>query len=218
MTLLSKFLSFFPTLTLSLATVSLAYGIWEHSLWSVMLCLFFLYGFPILSYRIHHSVYPLENGISYLQGSDYSPWWGSHQFQLIYIAFPALETLLRLVPGVFSLWLRLWGAHIGKQVYWTPALEIADRGLLTIGDGVVFGHRVGMYSHIIKPRRDNLMLYLKPITIGDGSFIGAGSYIGPGAMITAGSYLEAGSEIYPNSTVNSAEEHSAEEKNHGLAD
>ena len=137
----------------------------------MILGLFFLYGFPLLAYHLHRFVYPLAHGISYLQGSDYSPWWGSHQFQLIYIAFPALEILLRLVPGVFSAWLRLWGANIGKQVYWTPALEIADRGLLTIGDGVVFGHRVGMYSHIIKPRRDNLMLYLNPITIGDGSFI-----------------------------------------------
>lgn len=213
MTLLSKLLSFFPTLTLTLAGASLTYDFWNHSLWSLILCPFFLYGFPVLVYRLHNCVYPLQNGISYLQGADYSPWWGSHQLQVIYIAFPALETVLRLVPGVFSAWLRLWGAQIGKQVYWTPALEIADRGLLTIGDGVVFGHRVGMYSHIIKPRRDNLMLYLKPIAIGNGSFIGAGSYIGPGATITAGSYLEAGSEIYPNATVDASKE-----TNHALAD
>lgn len=201
MTLLSKLLSFFPSLTLSLAVLSLGYGIWQHSLWGVMLCVFFLYGFPLISYWLHSYVYPLKHGISDLQGSDYSPWWGSHQLQIIYIAFPALETLLRLVPGLFSAWLRLWGSQIGKQVYWTPGLEIADRGLLTIGDGVIFGHRVGLSSHIIKPRRNNLMLYLKPITIGDHSFIGAGSYIGPGATITAGSYLTARSEIYPNATI-----------------
>ncbi|NEQ53757.1 MAG: acyl transferase [Leptolyngbya sp. SIO3F4] len=213
MTLLSKLLSFFPGLTLAVATLSLGYGIWAHSLWSIMLCLLSLYGLPLLGYRLHNYIYPLKSGISYLQGSDYSPWWGSHQFQVIYIAFPVLETWLRLVPGVFSAWLRLWGAHVGKDVYWTPGLEIADRGLLVIGDGVVFGHQVGLYSHIIKPRRDNLMLYLKPITIENGSFIGAGSYIGPGTTITAGSYLEADSKIYPNTTINGAEE-----TDHALAD
>ncbi|ESA35278.1 maltose o-acetyltransferase [Leptolyngbya sp. Heron Island J] len=206
MTLLSKFLSFFPILTLGLAALAMAHGIWEHSLGSLILGLFFLYGLPVLSYRLHSQIYPLNSGVSYLQGSNYSPWWGSHQFQLIYIAFPALETCLRLVPGLFSVWLRLWGAQVGKQVYWTPALEIADRGLLTIGDGVVFGHQVGLYSHVIKPRRHNLMLYLKPITIGEGSFIGAGSYIGPGATVAAGSFLTAGSEIYPNEAIGAPQE------------
>ncbi|MBE9068729.1 acyl transferase [Leptolyngbya cf. ectocarpi LEGE 11479] len=201
MTLLSKFLSFFPSLCVGLAIISSGYGLWERSLWGLLLGVFCLYGLPVVAYRLHNWVYPLKSGISYLEGHDYSPWWGSHQLQVIYIAFPALETVLRLVPGLFSIWLRLWGAQVGKQVYWTPGLEIADRGLLSIGDGVVFGHRVGLSSHIVKPRRNNLMLYLKPITIGDGSFIGAGSYIGPGATIAAGSYLAARSEIYPNVTI-----------------
>ncbi len=214
MTLLSTLLSFFPGVTLGLAVLFLGYGLWHHSLMGIVLFIYFLYGFPVMAYRLHSWIYPLKDGISYLQGRDYSPWWGSHQFQVIYIAFPALETVLRLVPGLFSVWLRLWGAHIGQRVYWTPGLEIADRSLLSIGDSVVFGHRVGLYSHIIKPRRDNLMLYLKPITIGDHSFIGAGSYIGPGATVAVGSYLKAGSEIYPNSTVDQP----LGETDHALAD
>ncbi|MBX2865365.1 MAG: acyl transferase [Leptolyngbyaceae cyanobacterium MAG.088] len=221
MTLLSKFLSFFPALTLGLTGLSLLYGFWHHSLVGLSLSIFFLYGLPVWVHQIHNRLYPLNNGISYLQGDNYSPWWGSHQLQVIYIAFPALETLLRLIPGLFSVWLRLWGAQIGKGVYWTPGLEIADRGLLTIGDGVVFGHQVGLYSHIIKPRRDNLMLYLKPITIGDSSFIGAGSYIGAGATITAGSFLAAGSEIYPNETIGETtniNETANQEANHAVAD
>lgn len=203
MTLLSKLFSFFPSLILGLAATSLLYGLWQHTWWGLFLCLFFIYGLPVLTYRIHSHLYPLKSGISYLQGEEYSPWWSSHQLQLIYIAFPTLETILRLVPGLFSCWLRLWGAQIGQHIYWTPGLEIADRGLLSIGNRVVFGHRVGMSSHIIKPRRGNLMLYLKPITIGDGSFIGAGSYIGPGVTVAAGSFLAASSELYPNQTINS---------------
>lgn len=102
------------------------------------------------------------------------------------------------------MWLRLWGSQVGQQVYWTPGLEIADRGLLSIGDRVVFGHRVGLSSHIVKPKRDNLMLYVSPITIGDNSFIGAGSYLGPGATVSTGGYLRARSEVYPNKMVEHA--------------
>ncbi|MEL6937438.1 MAG: acyl transferase [Cyanobacteria bacterium J06607_17] len=223
MTPLSKLLSFFPGVTLGMASMSLLYGIWVRGPLGVLLSLFFLYGLPVLAYRLHAQLYPVKNGISYLQGDDYSPWWGSHQFQVIYVAFPALEAWLRLVPGLFSVWLRLWGAQVGKHVYWTPGLEIADRGLLSIGDGVVFGHRVGLYSHVIKPRHDNLMLYVKPITIGDGSFIGAGSDIGPGATVTAGSYLPARSELYPNGTVGGSADKappddSSPEANHALVD
>ena len=204
MTPLSRALSLFPGLTMGLAAGCLLYGVWSHSPWSLVLGVFFLYGFPVVAYRLHNRVYPLSAGITYLQGQAYSPWWGGHQFQLVYIAFPALETLLRLVPGLFSMWLRLWGSQVGQQVYWTPGLEIADRGLLSIGDRVVFGHRVGLSSHIVKPKRDNLMLYVSPITIGDNSFIGAGSYLGPGTAVSTGGYLRARSEIYPNKAVENA--------------
>ena len=189
---------------MGLAVGFLLYGVWCHSPWGLGLGVFFLYGLPVVAYRLHNRVYPLSAGITYLQGQAYSPWWGSHQFQLVYIAFPALETLLRLVPGLFSLWLRLWGSQVGQQVYWTPGLEIADRGLLSIGDRVVFGHRVGLSSHIVKPKRDNLMLYVSPITIGDNSFIGAGSNLGPGATVNTGGDLSARSEVYPNKVVENA--------------
>lgn len=165
---------------------------------SVLALVFSLYGLPILVYRIHDRFYPIQEGISYLQGKEYSSWWGSHQIQATYIAFPALETLLRLIPGVFSLWLRLWGARVGKGVYWTPRLEISDRQLLEIGDNVVFGHGIGIYSHAIKPRKDDLMLYLKKVKIGNGVFLGGGCHLGPGVEISDGTYVPVATDLYPN--------------------
>ncbi|MDZ8263638.1 DapH/DapD/GlmU-related protein [Nostoc sp. ChiQUE01b] len=160
-----------------------------------------IYGLPVLVYRLHEWVYPVREGISYLQNKEYNSWWGSHQIQAIYIAIPALEAVLRLIPGVFSCWLRLWGAKVGRDVYWTPGLEIADRSLLEIGDRVVIGHRVGIYSHIIKPRKQNLMLYVKKVKIGSNVFVGAGSHLAPGVVIGDGSYLPAASNLYPNQKV-----------------
>ncbi|MGL5131432.1 MAG: acyl transferase, partial [Planktothrix sp.] len=160
MTLLSQILLLFPAIVLLFIGGSLIYFAHSPGIFSALTILFSLYGLPVFIYRLHQWIYPIKEGISYLQGKEYSPWWGSHQIQVIYIAIPALEAVLRLIPGVFSGWLRLWGAKIGQNVYWTPGLEIADRGLLEIGDRVVIGHRVGIYSHIIKPRKQNLMLYV----------------------------------------------------------
>ncbi|WP_335129684.1 acyltransferase [Nostoc sp.] len=160
-----------------------------------------IYGLPVLVYRLHEWVYPVREGISYLQNKEYNPWWGSHQIQVIYIAIPVLEAVLRLIPGVFSCWLRLWGAKVGRDVYWTTRLEIADRSLLEIGDRVVIGHGVGIYSHIIKPRKQNLMLYVKKVKIGSNVFVGAGSNLAAGVVIGDGSYLPAATKLYPNQKV-----------------
>ena len=198
MTLLSLLLSFFPATVLLLALAAIAWLWVAPSAIAGAALLFVLYGLPLCIYRLHNWLYPLVEGTSYLRDKTYSPWWGSHQLQQIYIAVPILETLLRLVPGIFSLWLRLWGSEIGKGVYWTPAIEIADRGLLKIGDRVVFGYRVGLYGHVVKPKRDNLLLYVKTVEIGSNAFVGAGSVLGPGAVLSEGSYLPAESRLSVN--------------------
>lgn len=202
MTFLSRLLSLFPTLLIGLVGL-LCWFLCIATQWlEVSLYLFLvgcvLYGLPLLAYRLHNRFYPVTEGVSYLQGEAYSPWWGSHQIQLIYIAFPVLETLLRLIPGVFSIWLRLWGSEIGKQVYWAPGLEIADRGLLSMGDRAIIGHRVGLYAHVIKPKRQDLMLYVKRIQIGPDAFIGSASRFGPGVVIPSKGYVSVNSDLFPN--------------------
>jgi hypothetical protein len=201
MTLLSKILLFFPTIVLLLTGGSLIYFADSPSILSALAILFSLYGLPVLVYRLHEWIYPLREGISYLCEKEYSPWWGSHQIQVIYIGIPALEAVLRLIPGVFSGWLRLWGAKVGRNVYWTPGLEIADRGLLEIGDRVVMGHRVGIYSHVIKPRKQDLMLYVKKVKIGNYVFVGAGSHLAPGVVIEDSIYISVSTNLYPNQKV-----------------
>ena len=202
MTWLSKLLSLFPSLIIGFSGVC---ALWlfvassriEALIRLILLC-FVLYGLPLLTYRLHSRFHPVTEGISYLQSSEYSPWWGSHQIQLIYIAFPALETLLRLVPGLFSFWLRLWGSSIGQRVYWAPGLEIADRGLLTVGDRAIIGHRVGLYAHVIKPKRQDLLLYIKRICIGENAFIGSASRLGPGVAIADNTFLPVTTDLFPN--------------------
>ena len=198
MTVISIILSLFPTLVMLIAGASFIWMCFEPSIFSILALIFCLYCLPLVIYWIHQYFYSVKEGISYLVGKEYSPWWGTHQIQLIYIAFPVLETILRLIPGAFSLWLRLWGSKIGKGVYWTPSLEIADRGLIEIGDCVVFGHRITILSHAIKPKKQNLMLYVKKVKIGDNVFLGAGSHLAPGVVIEDGSYIPVATNIYLN--------------------
>jgi len=128
-------------------------------------------------------IFPLKEGTFDIMAKGYSPWWGSHMFQVVYMACPFLEGLLRIIPGVYSLWLRLWGSKIGKNVYWTPNIEIDDRSLIEVGDNCIVGHKLHFLPHIITPRDGIMSLLLKKIIIGNDCFLGAGSRLGPGVKL-----------------------------------
>src|SRR5690606_11439312 len=117
--------------------------------------------------------------------------------QLVYETFPALEGALRLVPGLYSLWLRAWGSRIGRGVYWTPGARIRDRSLLIVGDRVIFGEGVECFSHLVSIQGSRLMLFVAPITIGDGAFLGGFSKLAPGVVLEAGAVLGAFSRVGP---------------------
>jgi hypothetical protein len=109
-------------------------------------------------------------------------WWACFQCQVLFLRFPAAEELLRMVPGLYSLWLRLWGSRIGKLTYWAPRTIILDRGFLDIGDHVVIGAGVRLNPHVME--RDELpVLRLAPVKIGDRALIGGYSLLTAGTEI-----------------------------------
>jgi hypothetical protein len=199
MTWASKLMTLFPLLLAVVSGAVCVAGIDQGSVFcGVLGALAVIYLLPPFIFRVHHAVWGVRPGITDIAPRKYSPWWGGHQIQAIYLAFPALEAALRLVPGVYSLWLRLWGSRIGKRVYWTPLVEIADRNLLEIGDDVIFGHKVACYGHVITPKSPQLLLYQGVTKIGSGSFIGAGSRLGPGTELLPGTRLKALQDVYPD--------------------
>lgn len=201
MTVRGRILALFPALIVTLS-IACVVEFARHPGPAALLALaFVLYLFPVLAFRLHDVVCPLREGDFRLDVKEYSPWFGAHQFQLIYIAFPPLEALLRIVPGLYSAWLRLWGSRVGRGVYWTPRVEVLDRSLLDIGHGVVFGHLSGTSGHIIKPTREGLVLQIARVRVGDGSFVGGAGYIGPGARVEAGALVRAGTYVMPFETV-----------------
>jgi hypothetical protein len=193
MTPLSRMMALFPAILLGLVAADLLWLIFAPGILPVLGLPLLLYGLPLACFRLHERLHPVTQGRTNLAGADYSAWWGGHQLQWIYLAFPALETVLRAVPGLFSAWLRAWGSTIGDGVYWTPELTIADRSLLQIGDGVIFGQRVALTAHLIKPADGGkLHCIVRKVVVGERAFVGAGSTLGPGAVIAPGSLVPTG--------------------------
>lgn len=120
---------------------------------------------------------------------DFLRWWACFQCQVLFLRFPVLEEILRLVPGLYSLWLRGWGSRIGRLTYWAPRTTVLDRGFLDLGDRVVFGAGVRLNPHVME--RDpqaaaEAVLLLAPVVIGADALIGGYSLLTAGTEIAAG--------------------------------
>ena len=204
MTLFGKLITLFPGLHALLVIASAGFFILEPSWSRASLIPLAIYIFPLVAYHVHQMIAPVVEGESSIIGS-YSPWYGTHMIQLVFIGFPSCERFLRLFPGVFSVWLRLWGSKVGKGVYYTPHLELADRGLLEIGNGCVFGYNVKIAGHYISPSKEKgLKLYVRKVVIEDGGFVGAASRLAPGVRVKAGALVKATVDVYPDTVVEKA--------------
>ena len=165
---------------IGLATVPFA-G-WPGRLAAVLAGLYLL---PPLATRATFATLGVREGSIPFGSRDFFVWWLSMQWQVVFCRFPALEEILRLVPGLYSNWLRLWGARIGRLTYWAPGTLILDRPFLSIGDDVVFGAGVRLNGHVIvRDDSGEADLLLATISIGERAQIGGYSLLTAGTTIT----------------------------------
>jgi hypothetical protein len=146
-----------------------------------------LYLAPPALARLVRKLAAVPEGRIALDTPGFLGWWATAQFQMIFNRLPLLEEALRLVPGLYSNWLRLWGSRIGRLTFWAPGVAVLDRGYLDIGDDVVFGAGVRLNGHVLLRNPDGaLELALGRIRIGDGASIGGYSLLTAGTEIGAG--------------------------------
>ncbi len=174
-----------------------ATGRWPR--WTWCLAPAWLLLVPPIMVRAILALRPLPKTEIVTGSASFIVWWITSQWQVIFNRLPMIEELIRLVPGLYSVWLRLWGARIGKFVYWTPGLRILDRSLLDLGDRVVFGASVTISPHFMLPvmsvnRARQLVLLAAPVRIGSDALVGAYS------ILLAGSWIGAG-EITPGKRI-----------------
>jgi hypothetical protein len=162
------------------------------------LALAHLYLTPPLLHRLLGGPRRLPRGRFGVDSPEFLLWWRAAQLQTIFNRLPFLEELLRLLPGVYSLWLRLWGARVGRLVYWTPGVVIADRSLVAVGDRVVFGAAVRVMPHLIAPDDEGrTTLLVDRVTLGDDALVGGYSLLTPGARVEPGEITSALRTRYP---------------------
>ncbi len=151
-----------------------------------------LYLLPPVVARIFGIIMPIKRSRIAVGSREYFTWWALANMQMIFCRLPFLEELLRLIPGVYSNWLRLWGAKIGCLTYWAAGTKILDRQCLEVGNNVVFGAGVRINAHVlVKNDAGQLELLLAPIKIGDNVIVGGYSLLTTGTEIANGEFTKA---------------------------
>ncbi len=159
----------------------------------ILFCLIFIYLIPPVLFRLLHIFFKITPGAYKISDKELLIWWYGAQLQLLYSRLTFLEELLRIPPFLYSWWLTLWGAKIGKLVYWSPRVEILDRNLIEIGDRVVVGYGVKISSHLINKEK----IFIAPVSIGADSVIGGEARIAPGCVIEKDVVVKALSILEP---------------------
>jgi len=178
---------------LHVVAIGLVLGIpWTSFYWRLLAGLVLLFVVPPLLARIIRALVPIREGRIAIGHRDFFVWWALLSLQVIFCRFPALEEALRLVPGLYGLWLRLWGARVGEFIYWGAGLKILDRSFVRIGNGVIFGAGVRLNPHVLaRNKNGDLELILATVTIGNQALIGGYSLLTAGTEIGAGECTKA---------------------------
>lgn len=129
---------------------------------------------------------------------DYLRWWFLTQLQMPFNRLGILEELLRLIPGVYALWLNLWGSSVSPFAFWSRSVLISERYLVRVGRGAVFGAYSGLAGHLVIRGEDGRMrLTVAPVVVEPGAIVGIRAGLGPGCRLCAGEVLPANRLLPP---------------------
>jgi hypothetical protein len=166
------------------ATLWVSWAPWQ---WRLVAGIAVLYFLPPLTARVVRRLVPIPEGRIPVGTRAFMAWWALANCQMLFCRLPFLEELLRIIPGAYSVWLRFWGAHIGRLTYWGAGLRILDRSFLQIGDDVIFGAAVRLNPHVLtRNEHGDMELHLASIVIGDRTMVGGYSLLTAGTEIAGG--------------------------------
>lgn len=136
------------------------------------------------------------------------------QYQLIYNRFPLLEETLKLIPGVYALWLNLWGAKVSMFVFWSSGITVLDRYSLSIDKGAILGTECLLSGHFLTiDENGNDSVIIDKIHIGSGALIGTRSMVAPGCIIHSNETLPATRLLMPFTEIKDGKKHKSTSMN-----
>lgn len=208
MTGADRLFSYFPLLMTVLSLAALGVFAQWPSVWSAILLLFIIYGLPPTVLRVMFRWAPLKLGVSQIDGRKFSSWLAAHHIQAFYDALPYLESLLRVIPGFYSLWLRMWGSRIGYGVVWPVRISVLDRNLMDVGNRVTFDREVELAAHVRqKTDGGGLRVLVRPVRVGSHAYLGASVRVGPGAIVPSNASVPNMTVVGVNETFGDAARH-----------
>lgn len=157
-----------------------------------------IYLLPPLVSRLTLAAFGRPAGRATLDTRNYRVWWFLTQWQMVFNRLPWLEEVLRLVPGLYPLWIALWGGRLSQFAYVSPGVLITDRYLVDVGRGAVLGMKSTLAGHLAVRDDDGRFVVLigTPVVEAE-AIVGGESGLGPGATLRAGQMLPAGRRIAP---------------------
>jgi hypothetical protein len=213
MTAWDRLFSYFPLIMFAIGLAALGvFAAWP-SVWGAALLIFVIYFLPPIVQRIMFRWSPLKHGVACIDGRAFCSWLASHHIQAIYDALPFLESLLRVFPGFYSMWLRMWGSRVGYGVEWAVRMDVLDRSLMDIGNRVVFAREVELAAHV-RQKMDGAgsRVLVRPVRIGSHAFIGAGARVGPGASVPSNANVPALAVVGVNESFGGGARHPEKEE------
>jgi hypothetical protein len=166
---------------------------------AVAWALAWLYLLPPLACRLAFALFGAPHGRALTQDDRaYKVWWFSYKCQILFNRLPWLEEILRLAPGLYALWLWLWGARVSPLVYWGPGSLVVDRPLVIIEPGVIVAGHAGITAHTATIDANGAYaLDVAPVWIGRGAMMGARSGLSAGCELAPYQMLPAGRLVKP---------------------
>jgi hypothetical protein len=128
----------------------------------------------------------------------YRVWWVLTQLQMLFNRLPWIEEVLRLVPGLYALWIWLWGGDVSPLAYIGPGAIITDRQSVRVERGAVLGVRSAMAGHLATRDASGRWLVIAALPLVEsGAILGGEAGMGPGAILRRGAVLPPRRHIPP---------------------
>lgn len=157
-----------------------------------------LYLLPPLAVRLSFAVFGRPSGRLRQTDVAYRVWWLSVQWQMVFLRLPALEEVLRLVPGLYAAWIALWGGRLSPRAFVAAGVRILDRPLVEVEAGAVLGFSATLSGHAgLREPDGSWVVVVAPARVEADALLGAGSGVGPGAVVRRGTVLPIAKRLGP---------------------